>query len=191
MFYRVGLYSIFLSYSYLGLMEGKPISIEVRNVVFKFPYSILINYFVVTTITRRLAHQTMMNLELIWTRVLGWGFDTIKSRGNYFFVFLRLLKIFKLTIICKIVLRYLKVELKTWKCFFKIKPMGICAILIICLLLTQFNQEVGKDPAIPRIPNLIILFFTKNIYTCIVYAFISSKILNVYTVYRKVVEHPS
>lgn len=110
MFYRVGLYSIFLSYSYLGLMESKPISIEVRNVVFKFPYSILINYFVVTTITRRLAHQTMMNLELIWTRVLGWGFDTIKSRGNYFFVFLRLLKIFKLTIICKIVLRYLKLE---------------------------------------------------------------------------------
>lgn len=130
--------------------------------MFKFPYSILINYFVVTTITRRLAHQTLMNLELIWTRVLGWGFDTIKSRGNYFFVFLRLLKIFKLTIICKIVLRYLKVELKTWKCFFKIKPMGICAILIICLLLTQFNQEVGKDPAIPRIPNLIILFFTKK-----------------------------
>lgn len=84
-----------------------------------------------------------------------------------------------------------KSRIKNLKMFFKIKPMGICAILIICLLLTQFNQEVGKDPAIPRIPNLIILFFTKNIYTCILYAFISSKILNVYTVYRKVVEQPS
>lgn len=59
-------------------------------------------------------------------------------------------------------------RIKNLKMYLKIEPMSFCAIFSSHLLLTQFNQEDGKDPAILRIPNLIIKYpvFQKKMFLC-------------------------
>lgn len=59
-------------------------------------------------------------------------------------------------------------RIKNLKMYLKIEPMRFCAIFSSHLLLTQFNQEDGKDPAILRIPNLIIKYpvFQKKMFLC-------------------------